>query len=93
MTKVTWIRGYGVSHVHSCVRHYCVTILCLPNVRFLKCGSGSSLVTINFVFERQTKNIELPAAFATSCIDFGNHAVQIQDNPFIPFNKDKHAGM
>jgi len=36
MTKVTWTQGYGVSWTeHSCVRHSCVTILCIPNVRFL----------------------------------------------------------
>jgi len=56
----------------------------------VKGSSGNWWVTINFVYERQTKNVELMAVCA---IDFGNHAVIADSRHSIYsfFNGDCHV--
>ena len=48
LPRVTWTGGYGVNQVHSCL-----TILCVPNVRFLWKVVQATCGLINLVYERQ----------------------------------------
>ena len=55
-------------------------------------GSGNwTCVLVDFVYKRQAQKVYLTAVCA---INFGNHAVQIQDTSFIPFfYGEKHADL